>query len=111
MLADLPRQEKTHGSLDLSTRDGAVLAGVGQAPGLFGDLLKHMLHERMHDVHGLVRETQACVHLLQHPAEIGGEACKVVLMAAAAVAAALSCLPFRLLWLSVIGLRFGGLRF
>ena len=30
VLADLPRQEKTHSSLDVSTRDGAVLVGVGQ---------------------------------------------------------------------------------
>ena len=56
--------------------------------------------------------TQSCVHLPQHPREIGGEACKVVQTAGAATVtatAALSCILLCLSWLVITGLWFGEL--
>ena len=36
ILAEVPRQQKTHSCLDVFVRDGAALVVAGQAPGLFG---------------------------------------------------------------------------
>ena len=74
VLAELPRQQKTHGCLDVFGHDGAAPAAVGQAPGLFGNPLEHIFHKRIQDVHGLTGKTQACMYLLQHPREIGSKA-------------------------------------
>jgi len=73
MLAELPRQQKTHSCLDVFVRDGAALVVAGQAPGLLGNPLKHIFHERIQDVHGVVGKTQAFMHLPQHPGEIGSK--------------------------------------
>lgn len=77
MLADLPGQQQAHGCLDLPGADGGVLVGAlggaSQPSGLVGDALEDVLNERIHDAHGLLREAQALVHLLQNPGEAGGE--------------------------------------
>jgi len=92
--------------------DGVALVVAGQVPSLFGNVLEHIHHEGIHEVHGLLWETQAHVDLLQHPGEIGGEALNVraatVMAAAAAAAAALWCL-LCLPWLRFEGLSFADL--
>lgn len=57
-----------------------MLVGASQVPGLCSYPLKNILHKQIHDVHGLVGEIQAWVHLPQQPGEISGEASKVVWM-------------------------------
>ena len=111
ILAELPRQQKTHSYLDVFVRDGAALV-AGQAPGLFGNPLKHIFHKRIQDVHGVVGKTQACMHLPQHPREVGSKTWEIVVMAVPATAtAALSCLLLCLFWFCIIWLWFGGLCF
>ena len=115
MLAYLSSQQQALWGLDLSGSDGAALVGASEEPGLLDDALKHIHHEGIHDVHGLLWETQAHVDLLQHSREIAGEALNVVGAAAvavvAAVTAALCCLLLCFLWLCFRGLGFRVLDF
>ena len=66
MLGELTGEKETHSSLDLSGGDGGTLVVVGQTGGLGGDALEDVIHERVHDRHGLGGDTSVGVHLLQH---------------------------------------------
>ena len=65
MLGQFTRQEKSNRSLDLAGCDGRSLVVVGQAGGLGGNALEDVIHERVHDGHGLRRDTSVWVDLLQ----------------------------------------------
>uniref|UniRef100_A0A9L0R3I2 Core Histone H2A/H2B/H3 domain-containing protein n=1 Tax=Equus caballus TaxID=9796 RepID=A0A9L0R3I2_HORSE len=64
VLANLPRQQQAHGGLNLSGRDGGALGGAGQERGLAGDALEDVLHEGIQDAHGLLRQAQEAVSVL-----------------------------------------------
>ena len=53
MLGQFTREEETDSSLDLPGGDGRSLVVVGQAGSLGGDALKDVIHEGVHDGHGL----------------------------------------------------------
>ena len=66
MLGQFTRQEEADGSLDLPAGDGRLLVVLSKASGLRGDLLKDVVHERIHDAHSLAGNAGLGVHLLQH---------------------------------------------
>ena len=65
MLGELSWQQQAHGSLDLPTSDGVLLVVVGQTRGLGSNALEDVVHERVHDAHGLAGDTSLGVDLLQ----------------------------------------------
>ena len=70
VLGELTGEKETHSSLDLSGGDGGTLVVVGQTGGLGSDALEDVIHERVHDRHGLGGDTSVGVHLLQHLAYV-----------------------------------------
>ncbi|XP_032741057.1 uncharacterized protein LOC116883898 [Rattus rattus] len=56
VLGQLPRQQQAHGRLDLPGRDGRALVVMRQARRLARDALEDVVHERVHDAHGLRRD-------------------------------------------------------
>ena len=63
MLGQFTREMQSHGSLDFPTGDGVLLVVVSKAGGLGGDTLKDVVHERVHDAHGLAGDASVGVHL------------------------------------------------
>jgi len=70
MLGELAREEQAHGRLDLPRRDRRLLVVARQAGRLGGDLLEDVVHERVHDGHGLGRDPGVGVHLLEHLVDV-----------------------------------------
>ena len=70
MLGQLSGQQKADGSLDFPGGDGGALVVVGQAGGFGGDALEDVIHEGVHDGHGLGGDTGVGVHLLQHLVDV-----------------------------------------
>ena len=70
VLGEFTRQEKTDGSLDLSACDGGSLVVVGKTAGFSGNALEDVVHEGVHDGHGLAGDTSVGVHLLQHLVDV-----------------------------------------
>ncbi len=66
VLGQLARQQQANGSLDLATGDGRLLVVVAQAAGLRGDALEDVVHEGVHDGHGLRGDANVVMHLAQH---------------------------------------------
>ena len=65
VLAELAGQVESDGCLDLAAGDGVFLVVVGQAGRLGGDTLEDVVHERVHDAHGLTGDASVGVDLLQ----------------------------------------------
>ena len=57
VLGQLTGQEETDSGLDLSAGDGGPSVVVGQTGGLSGDTLEDVIHEGVHDRHGLAAYT------------------------------------------------------
>ena len=74
VLGQLSGQEKTDSSLDLSAGDGGTPVVVGKTAGLGSNALKDVIHEGVHDRHGLAGDTSVGVHLLQHFVDVDGVA-------------------------------------
>ena len=72
MLGKLAWEQKPDGSLDLPGGDGSPLVVVGKTAGFPGDTLKDVIHERVHDGHGLGRDTGVGVDLLQDLVDVNG---------------------------------------
>ena len=53
VLSQFTGEEQPDSCLDLPGGDGGPLVVVGQTRGLTGDALKDVVHERVHDRHGL----------------------------------------------------------
>ena len=94
VLGELTRQKQPHGSLDLSGCDGASLVVVGQSGSLGSDSLENVVHEAVHDGHGLAGHTGVWVDLLQHFVDVN--------------AVRLPPPPLSLLICGPCGLRLGG---
>ena len=65
VLGQLTGEEQTDGSLDLPGGDGGPLVVVGETAGLSGDPLEDVVHEGVHDGHGLAGDTSVGVDLLE----------------------------------------------
>ena len=74
VLGQFTGQEKPDCGLDLSGGDGAAPVVVGQTGGLCGDALKDVIHEGVHDRHGLGADASVRVDLLQHLVDVDGVA-------------------------------------
>ena len=66
VLGQFPGQEKPDGRLYLAARDGGSLVVVSEAAGLCCDALENVIHEAVHDAHGLRGYTGVWVNLLQN---------------------------------------------
>jgi hypothetical protein len=64
VLGELSRQNKSDRSLDLSGRDGTTLVVAGKLGCLSGNSLKDVIHERVHNRHGLVGDSSVWVNLI-----------------------------------------------
>ena len=65
VFAQLAGQVKADGCLDLTAGDGVLLVVVGQAGRFGGDALEDVVHEGVHDAHGLAGDAGVGVDLLQ----------------------------------------------
>ena len=72
MLGKLAREEQPDCCLDLPGGDGGPLVVVGKTGGLGGDALKDVIHERVHDGHGLGADASVRVDLLQDLVDVDG---------------------------------------
>ena len=72
MLAQLSRQVETDGGLDLAAGDGVLLVVVSQSRCLGGDTLEDVVHEGVHDAHGLAGDAGVRVDLLQDLVDVDG---------------------------------------
>lgn len=72
VLSQFTRKQEADSSLDLPGGDGRALVVMGQAGSLGSDALKDVVHERVHDGHGLGRDTGVGVDLLQHLVDVDG---------------------------------------
>lgn len=70
VLGELTGQEEPDSGLDLPRSDGASLVVVSKTAGLGGDALEDVVHERVHDGHGLGGDTGVGVHLFQHLVDV-----------------------------------------
>ena len=93
MLGQFTRQQKTDCCLDLPAGDGGALVVVGKAGSLGSNPLEDVVHEGVHDGHGLGGDTGVGVDLLQDLVDVD----------------AVGLLPAALLLLITLGDRFLGL--
>ena len=63
-----------HGRLYLPAGDGVLLVVVGQAGRLGGNALEDVVHERVHDGHGLRGDASVGMDLLHHLVDVDGVA-------------------------------------
>ena len=70
MLGQFTGQEKTHSGLDLPGGDGGSTVVVSQAASLGSNTLEDVVHEGVHDGHGLAGDTSVGVDLLQHLVDV-----------------------------------------
>ena len=72
VLGQFTGEKQTHGRLDLARRDGRLLVVVRKAGSFTGDALEDVVHERVHDAHGLAGDASVGVHLLHHFVDVNG---------------------------------------
>ena len=72
VLGQFTGEEQTDSSLDLPGGDGGATVVVSQAGSLSCNTLEDVIHERVHDRHGLAGDTGVRVHLLQHFVDVDG---------------------------------------
>jgi hypothetical protein len=72
VLGEFSGEDKSDGSLDLPRGDGGPLVVVGKARGLGRDPLEDVVHEGVHDGHGLGGDAGVGVDLLQHLVDVHG---------------------------------------
>ena len=70
VLGQFTGEQKPDGGLNLPAGDGGTLVVVGKAGSLSGNALKNVIHERIHDGHGLGGDTGVRVDLLQHLVDV-----------------------------------------
>ena len=74
VLGQLTGQKETDGGLDLPGGDGGPPVVVGQTACLCCNALEDVVHEGVHDGHGLAADASVGVHLLQHLVDVDGVA-------------------------------------
>lgn len=74
MLCQFTRQQEPHSCLDLPTRDGRALVVVSQPRRLCCDALEDVVHEAVHDRHGLAGHSGVGMYLFEHLVDVDAEA-------------------------------------
>ena len=72
VLSQLSGEEESDSRLDLPRGDGGPLVVVGETGSLGGDSLEDVIHERVHDRHGLGRDTGVGMDLFQDLVDVDG---------------------------------------
>ena len=72
VLGQLTGKQKPDGGLDFPGGDGGTPVVVGESAGLGGDALEDVVHEGVHDGHGLWADASVGVHLLEHLVDVDG---------------------------------------
>lgn len=70
VLGKFTGEEQADSRLDLPRGDGGALVVVRKAAGLGGDALENVVHERVHDGHGLAGDSGVGVDLLEHLVDV-----------------------------------------
>ena len=70
VLGKLTGEEQTNCCLDFPAGDCGATVVVGQTRGLCSNTLEDVVHERVHDGHGLAGHSGVGVHLLQHLVDV-----------------------------------------
>ena len=70
MFAQLAGQVKADSGLDLAAGDRVLLVVVRKAGRLGSDTLEDVIHERVHDAHGLAGDARVGVYLFQHLVDV-----------------------------------------
>ena len=74
VLRQFTREVQPYSSLDFPAGDGVFLVVVSKTRGFDRDTLKDVIHEGVHDAHGLAGDASVGVHLLQHLVDVDGVA-------------------------------------
>ena len=74
VLGKLTGQEETDSCLDLSGSESGTPVVVGEARSFGSNALEDVVHERVHDGHGLAADAGIRVDLLQHLVDVDGVA-------------------------------------
>ena len=72
VLGQFTGEEQADCCLDLPGGDGGATVVVCETGSLSGDTLEDVIHERVHDRHGLAGDSSVGVHLLQHFVDVDG---------------------------------------
>ena len=72
MLGQFSGEEQPDGGLDFPGGDGGPLVVVGKTGGLSGDALEDVIHEGVHDGHGLGADASVGVDLLKDLVDVDG---------------------------------------
>ena len=72
MLGKFTGKEEANSCLDFPTGDGGFLVVVGKSRGFGGNLLEDVVHEGVHDAHGLTGDASLGVDLLQNLVDVDG---------------------------------------
>ena len=73
MFGEFPWEKKSDSSLDFPGRNGVLLVHLCELSRLLGNTLEDIIDKRVHDTHGLGRDSGVGVHLLKHLVHIDGE--------------------------------------
>ena len=73
VLRQVAREDQPDRGLDLARAQGVPVVHVDEAGALARDPLEDVSDERVHDEHGLVRDTNVRVDLLKDLEDVGGE--------------------------------------
>ncbi len=71
VLGQFTGKDQTNGGLNFAGRDGGALVVSSELGGFGGDSFEDIVDERVHDGHGLVRDTGFGVDLLQDLVDVG----------------------------------------
>ena len=66
-------EDELDGRLDLSAGESSSLVEPHELGSLSGDSVEGVMDERVHDVHGLLGDTNVGVHLLEDLVDVDGE--------------------------------------
>ena len=72
VLGQFTGQEKADSGLDFPGGEGGTPVVMGEPGGLGSDALEDVVHEGVHDRHGLAADAGVGVHLLQHLVDVDG---------------------------------------
>merc|ERR1712080_769991 len=72
VFGQLPWQKKSYSSLDLPRSDGRSFVVVGELTSFSSNPLEQIVHERVHDAHGLGGNTSVRMNLFKHFVDVDG---------------------------------------
>ena len=78
MLGEVAWQDELDGGLDIAGADGMLSLVSVELRGLESDSLEQVSHERVHDVHGLFRDADFAVDVLEHSVDVDAVAVELL---------------------------------